>query len=253
MTYKEAFEALRAEIFKRMNNLCCNGVVANNDKDKYLLLQDLFGYVVSLPVEDGSPSVGKSAGDVFGKEPLQATLDYLEEAKKHYATPDGLTKCQAWVRGLAKKSEAEASDDLDDAAYYFAMDEYGNPKESGFLFNQRCFKAGADWQKQKDQESIKLVEEPDLDKAAKEHAANLYGEDWMKNERVQDSGFKAISNFKFGAGWQKQQMMKDAVDGVIHKGLYGSKYIKEQDNDMLNKALEKYNPGDKVKAIIIKD
>lgn len=146
MTYKEAFEALRAEIFKRMNNLCCNGVVANSDKDKYLLLQDLFGYVVSLPVEDGSPSAGKSAGDVFGKEPLQATLDYLEEAKKHYATPDGLTKCQAWVRGLAKKSEAEASDDLDDAAYYFAMDEYGNPKESGFLFNQRCFKAGADWQ-----------------------------------------------------------------------------------------------------------
>lgn len=101
-------------------------------------------------------------------------------------------------------------------------------------------------------EGVKFVEEPDLDEAAKEHAANLYGEDWMKNEHVQDNGFKAISNFKFGAGWHKQQMMKDAVDATVHKGLY-SKYVKEQDSDTLNKAIEKFIPGDKVKIIIVKE
>lgn len=54
------------------------------------------------------------------------------------------------------------------------------------------------------------------------------------------------------ANWQKQQMMKDAVDAIVHKGLY-SKYIKEQDSDALSKALEGYNPCDKVKIIIIRE
>lgn len=44
-----------------------------------------------------------------------------------------------------------------------------------------------------------------LDKAALEYANELYGTNWMSFETTQDSGFKAISNFKAGANWQAQQ------------------------------------------------
>ena len=37
-----------------------------------------------------------------------------------------------------------AEDMLDDAAYDWVIDNYGNPKESLFDFECRCFKAGAE-------------------------------------------------------------------------------------------------------------
>lgn len=40
----------------------------------------------------------------------------------------------------------EAADDMrDDAAYDWVMSNFGNPKESLFDFDCRCFKAGAEW------------------------------------------------------------------------------------------------------------
>ena len=36
-------------------------------------------------------------------------------------------------------------DEVDDAAYDYVMDNFGNPKESLFDFDRRCFKAGAKW------------------------------------------------------------------------------------------------------------
>lgn len=43
--------------------------------------------------------------------------------------------------------EEPASEALEDAAYNFVMDNFGNPKEPLYKFDQRCFKAGAQWQK----------------------------------------------------------------------------------------------------------
>lgn len=40
----------------------------------------------------------------------------------------------------------EAADDMrDDAAYDWVMSNFGNPKESLFDFDCRCFKAGSEW------------------------------------------------------------------------------------------------------------
>ena len=39
------------------------------------------------------------------------------------------------------------SEDLEDAAYNFVMDNFGDPRESLFDFDQRCFITGAKWQK----------------------------------------------------------------------------------------------------------
>lgn len=42
-------------------------------------------------------------------------------------------------------TEPALPSDVDEAAYDWVMDNYGNPKESLFQFDCRCFKAGAKW------------------------------------------------------------------------------------------------------------
>lgn len=44
--------------------------------------------------------------------------------------------------------EEPVSKDLEEAAYNFVMNNFGNPKEPLYKFDQRCFKAGAQWQKE---------------------------------------------------------------------------------------------------------
>jgi len=46
---------------------------------------------------------------------------------------------------LPPELDEAAEDMLDDAAYDWVMDNFGNPKESLFDFDCRCFKAGAGW------------------------------------------------------------------------------------------------------------
>lgn len=86
------------------------------------------------------------------------------------------------------------------------------------LYSRKDFKNGAEWQKQKDQETIELAED---------HAM-LAG---MMKER--------------------EEMMENAVDAFVHQGLY-SKYVTECDDEALANALKNYNSGDKVKVLILK-
>lgn len=44
--------------------------------------------------------------------------------------------------------EEPVSEDLEDAACNFVMNNFGNPKEPLYKFDQKCFKAGSDWQKE---------------------------------------------------------------------------------------------------------
>lgn len=71
-------------------------------------------------------------------------------------------------------------------------------------------------QKQIEQSSKELAE------AAQNHAREMYGENWMELEQTQDSGFKAISNFKFGAQWQKEKLIKKAHLWLQHNA---EKYV----------------------------
>lgn len=47
-----------------------------------------------------------------------------------------------WTLGC-QQSDINKEDDLDDAAYNWVMGNFGDPKESLFDFDCRCFKAGA--------------------------------------------------------------------------------------------------------------
>lgn len=105
-----------------------------------------------------------------------------------------------------------------------------------------------------------LPEEPASEDLAEEIKRYINEEVIVTNENAVISKHHEFHNFyvenlvgvaRHFANWQKQQMMKDAVDGLV-KGLY-SKYIKERDGDALSKALESFRQGDKVKIIIVKE
>lgn len=53
------------------------------------------------------------------------------------------------IRAIEYLQEEPVSEELEDAAYKFVMDNFGNPKEPLYKFDQRCFKAGAQWQKER--------------------------------------------------------------------------------------------------------
>ena len=53
--------------------------------------------------------------------------------------------------------------------------------------------------------------------------------------------------FIAGAKWQKEQMMKEAVEGEVENGSFGIVYLRK------NLTNDGYSTGDKVKLIIVKD
>lgn len=54
------------------------------------------------------------------------------------------------------------------------------------------------------------------------------------------------------ADWQKEQMLKDAVEGEVYK--FGEVvYVKERNNAELTKYLSQFNNGDKVRIIVLKE
>lgn len=108
-------------------------------------------------------------------------------------------------------SEEKPSEDLEEAADRYASDSTGFIDMTAY----RAFKAGAEWQKKKDRETIELAEE---------HAI-LAG-------RVQ----------------MKEEMMKDAVEGEVIYDLGGFFRIKSEAIDGA-----KYKVGSWVKLIIVKE
>lgn len=84
----------------------------------------------------------------------------------------------------------------------------------------------------------------------KEHFGNK--RDWGKTSGEYLTRKSQLDLAHHFAEWQKQQMMKDAVDAIVHQGLY-SKYVKECDDEALANVLKNHNSGDKVKIIIIKE
>ena len=94
-----------------------------------------------------------------------------------------------------------------------------------------------------------IPEEPaseDLDDAARDYSLVIFRQNGVDMECV---GSDSVSAFKAGAEWQKQQMMKDAVEGLV---------CGHNDNtpawiDLSIKNKPNVNVGNKVKIIIVKE
>ncbi|WP_296865007.1 hypothetical protein [uncultured Methanobrevibacter sp.] len=54
----------------------------------------------------------------------------------------------------------------------------------------------------------------DLEEAAQNYVQESYGENWMDFEYTQNAAFRAMSNFKFGAWWQKEHIIEKAIKWV---------------------------------------
>jgi len=66
------------------------------------------------------------------------------------------------------------------------------------------------------------------------------------------SGLELAIAHKDGAGWQKEQMMTNAIEGSITRNRYTKKNILHG-IDVTCDAIQKFNGGDKVKVIVIKE
>jgi hypothetical protein len=169
--------------------------------------------------------------------------------KKDEPRYDALTEVLDFVDTL----EEEPDESLEEAARLYAIPHYMKdidvnhieeyPYDTGL---EAAFIAGAQWQEERNEETIKTAED---------HAF-LAGADWQKEQDLTEASQSksplsvAYTNRCFENGKQvmKEQMLKDAVDGVVEN--WNSEPYPEI-TIPLNP--EEFTAGDKVKLIIVKE
>ena len=89
--------------------------------------------------------------EMMNKEDVIETLERFVLGAKPCSQKEIVDACASAYRMLKEQPslpsnlDEAAEDMLDDAAYDWVMGNFGNPKESLFDFDCRCFKAGAEW------------------------------------------------------------------------------------------------------------
>ena len=117
--------------------------------------------------------------------------------------------------------EEPVSEELDDAAYKFVMDNFGNPKEPLYKFDQRCFRAGAKWQKQKEYTCY----EEAFEDGAKWKVENLWkpadGDDLPEIDReviaILDNGKVGFAHRPNPNGWDGKSLTTGEVEHYTPK------------------------------------
>ena len=99
-----------------------------------------------------------------------------------------------------------------------------------------------------------LSEEPDksLEKAAENYIAPIENDEGL--DYINFNGRDIKDAFIAGASWQKQQMLKDAVEGVVCILPGSVAYVDERDDNTLKQyIIDNFKAGDKVKIVIVKE
>lgn len=192
---------------------------------------------------------------------------------------------------IDKVQEEPVSEDLEETAYKFVMDNFGNPKEPLYKFDQRCFKAGAQWQKEKDESTTEDLGEyinelskqfPEVSFAKLSRIAVRVSR-WQRNQDVKNKLPKVtdrteldeyayqcaydMSNdwmienptwddvedaCKLGAKWKEKYLTKDATEVTVHIDAGGYPYIPELELYDYDKDIPLAKEGDKYKVVLIK-
>lgn len=172
--------------------------------------------ILTVLMKDGKRLYRDEVCPVDSMQEESVSIDFEQELYKAFGQVKDFTlgmQIAKWFYDMGKNSQEPVSEDLEEAAYKFVMDNFGNPKEPLYKFEQRCFKAGAKWQKKQDQSTIELAED---------HAM-LAGMEKMK-----------------------EQMMAKAVDGKVIANGMGNLILHLWDKG-------RHLIGKKVKVIIIKE
>lgn len=224
-------ETIRAEIERRMTENCALAEKADCFGQRAVEDNDILSFLDTLPeqpvkgLEEELKRYINSDEYINTRESclLLVARHFYELGCRHVAVLYDDIEFERQRRAEEEsKGLEEATEDLDDAAYTWVMDNFGNPKESPFQFDIRCFKVGAEWQRKKDQQLIELAED---------HAM-LAGMNKMKEE-----------------------MMEKAVEGVVQDdgqfiNFGDGRYI-DLDPTMGLKPVFELTDGEKVKVIVI--
>ena len=174
---------------------------------------------------------------MIDKEKILAKIEFLlNEANYEPFTDEVLGKIQSLKElksYIDSLQEEPANEDLEEAAMQYAILKHKNATLQKIV--SRDFKAGAKWQKAKDETCTNDLEE----------VATLYvADDALKPWRTM-----VKEAFKGGAKWQKEQMMANAIDMTVGYWMPNGLCLNVDETE------NPYNidEGNKVKLIIIKD
>ena len=175
--------------------------------------------------------------------------------KKHQLIIEGqlLGELKHFIDSL---QEEPVSEDLEQASEEYAYknwqsDDYHEGASEGFEFDpightQKTFKAGAEWQKEQFEKNRLFACDKQTEKEAEIESDFVMS--IIEKEHRQPTFDDAI---KYGMRLQKEQMIKEAVDGQVVKAYTGLFRFSSEEisNDDIKKKNLKF--GDKVKLIII--
>ena len=245
MTDKEKLDAIRAEILRLVDVRGYNREMAN----------DLLAFMDSLPNEPAEIDFEQELYNYFGQV-KDFTLG-MRIAKRFY--------------DMGKNSQEPVSEDLEEAAKSYGksivqqacdelMKEYGGeytPGEDNVLLVAKYFKAGAQWQKEKDESCSKDLGEyinelskqfPEMSFAKLSRIAVRVAK-WQ--EKQDQSTIELAEDHAMLAGMEKmkEEMMAKAIEGGCFSYRNGFVHIScDIDEHITNIKL-----GEKVKVIVIKE
>lgn len=152
--------------------------------------------------------------------------------------------------------------DLEEAAEKFAR-FYDNGTCDGIA--QDCFIAGAEWQKKQDEENyawVKQLPNPNIEKLDGIEITTSDSSAGGK-ELLYVSNKSYNIGFRDGVAEQKRKMMEGAVEGEVCGRVYGHlnirfadgvyKYLEPKNISHIPADVSKYNIGDNVRIIIVKE
>ena len=233
-------QAIRAEIERQLEYFKGKEYDAWDDCDRYTdedvgwyqghwkMCTKLLAFIDSLPEEPMDILAEKCPQKEIDPDVARAVADhFFDMPEEHIADGKVEEAAEEYRRESFKKSVMPQIDG--------PANEYGGSIKDAFI-------AGAEWQKEQDQPITGNSLEQEwlryVDKKKKENRGEL--------PALGEYGWLMIA--RHFAKWQKEQMMKEAVDAKVVKDTHGFFHIK---SDCVDGA--KYKFGEWVKIIILKD
>ena len=194
-------------------------------------------------------SVSKNYYKMKGDErTLDALLNFLDSLQQEQSMPDSTKLIELWHEDKEKLKEKDFRNDPWRLAYNAFLCGFGR----GIAVNKQ---------------ELPEVECEDLEEAAEEYAYTNWEDNDYHEGASEGLPFDAIGHtekcFKAGAEWQKEQMVRDGLEGEVcgrvkdhinvrfPDGL--CKYLKPENISHIPADVKKYEVGDKVRVIIVKE
>lgn len=195
------------------------------------------------------------------KQEIEKQIDSVEDDTRYTESyRQGLIAAYQTVKAFIDSlPEEPASEDLEEEAkkFYTEIECYPPSLQQYSNHVEKAFKAGAEWQKQKDYKMYAHVPLKDIHDAWQELKNNKQdienypaicfqkGADWRENQMKES----LQTEYEKGRFDMREEMMKALIGGEITKDIHNQLNVK---SEPLNDTFGDIKFGDKVKIVIIK-